>query len=140
MAALLLGAACGSSAEPTDPTASGTGPRVADARFEGDFFLDGVTMDGRLVPLETVATIKFETVFGGLQVKPGCNTYFGSFTLAEDGTASITVPGGTNQDCGGLGFQEEAILTALAGVTSWAETADGFRLDGPSGTSVALTR
>lgn len=133
--------ACGSSAESIDGPADGDGgPRVANARFDGDFIISDVTFDGRPVPLETVPTINFETVFGGLTVKPGCNTYFGSFTLAEDGTASITVPGGTSQDCGGLGSQEEAVLAALAEVTSWAETDDGFRLAGPSGSSLTMTR
>ncbi len=113
---------------------------MANARFDGDFIISDVTFDGRPVPLETVPTINFETVFGGLTVKPGCNTYFGSFTLAEDGTASITVPGGTSQDCGDLGSQEEAVLAALAEVTSWAETDDGFRLAGPSDSSLTMTR
>lgn len=145
---VLLLSACGADAEtgsdgdpgPNSGGQNGEGPRVADARFEGDFLVEQLSDGSGPVPLFTTPSINFETVFGGLTVKPGCNTYFGSFTLAEDGTASMTVAGGSTEDCGGLAPQEEAILETLASVTSWTEVDGGFRLDGTGGRSILLRR
>lgn len=133
---IVLLSGCGADAEsPPGDGGEGDGPRVAHARFEGDFTIAAVTIDGRPLALTTAPAIIFETVFGGLTVKPGCNTYFGSFTLAEDGSASFTVGGGSSQDCGRLDAQEEAILGALAEVSAWSTVDGGFRFDGPSGPS-----
>ncbi len=146
-AVLLVGlAACGSAGDggevtpETGQTVVDGGPRVADVRFEGDFLIVELTLDGQPVTLEAVASMNFETEFGGLVVEPGCNRYFGSFTLNEDGTASFSVAGGENRTCDGLEQQDRLVIQALAAVSSWSESADGFRLDGPGGQSVTVQR
>ncbi len=134
---VVLAAGCGSSELDPDAGSVGDGPRVAHPRFDGDFEVVAISVDGRAVEVDQRPTVQIEAEFGGLTVLPGCNTYFGSFTLAEDGTASFTVTGGTELDCGDLADQEEAVLAALAGATSWVEVDGGFRFDGP-GTEVAV--
>lgn len=131
LGALILLSGCGADGSDDDQGGvTGGEPRVADARFEGDFEIADISRDGQQVALSTAATLNFETVFGGLTVAPGCNTYFGSFTLAEDGTASITVAGGSKEDCGARDAQELVVLDALAAVTAWVETDTGFRFTG----------
>ncbi len=134
VAALL--AACGADVEPAD---GGPG-RVADARFDGDFRIESVSLDGRAIELVQGPRLTIETVFGGLTVEPGCNTYFGSFTLAEDGTASFTVAGGSTEPCAELERQEQAVLAALREATSWSEIDGGFRFDGNAGHSLTIVR
>ncbi|MEM7274661.1 MAG: META domain-containing protein [Actinomycetota bacterium] len=129
--------ACGAVDDGDGPD-GGAGPvdpdrvQVADQRFDGGFLVTAVVLGGEPVELATIASVAIETEFGGLEVLPGCNTYFGSFSLEEDGTASFTIPGGSAQDCGPeLGAQEEAVLAALTAATGWVETGDGFRFEGP---------
>lgn len=134
-------AACGSAEE--DPGEPGDGQvvvdpervEVADIRFDGDFVITEVSLDGQPVSLATVPSLNVETEFGTLLVRPACSTYFGSFSLTEGGMASFTIPGGEDQDCGPAGeAQEAAVLEALRDVTTWSESGDGFRFDGPSAT------
>jgi heat shock protein HslJ len=145
VAALAVGlAACGAAEDP-DPDQPTTniddrGPRVADQRFDGLFLITEAVVGGEPIPLEAVASINFETEFGGLVVEPGCNRYFGSFSLAEDGNASFTVAGGSQNSCDGLEQQDRGVLTALGRVTEWTELGDGFRFDGPSGDSITVGR
>lgn len=153
-ALILLAAACGAS-EPTDQqpgsaTAVNSGPRVASARFDGDFAITELVVASEPVPLQTSATISIETEFGGLSVMPACNNYLGSFTLiesgeaesnlSEEGQASFTIAGGSDNDCGDLDGQEEMVLAALAAVDSWAAVDDGFRFDSPDGFSFTIQR
>lgn len=138
MLAATLVTGCGSS-EPVDgPTDTADGPRVAHPRFEGDFTIDAVELDGSATELVQQPRVTIETRFGGLTVQPGCNTYFGAFTLDEDGTASFTVTGGTDLDCGDLADQEAVVLAALDGATSWTPVDGGFRFDGPT-SSLTIT-
>ncbi len=141
-AALFLLSACGS-ADVDGPAIDGPattddGPRVADQRFDGEFVAISVTVDGQPVTLLTDPLVIIETEFGSLTINPGCNSYFGSFTLAEDGTASFTVAGGSTQDCGELTRQEDAVLAAIAGVESWTATDRGFRFDGRDGDAITV--
>lgn len=131
LGALILLNGCAADGSDGDQAgAKGGEPRVADARFEGDFEIANISRDGQQIALSTAATLNFETVYGGLTVDPGCNTYFGSFTLEEDGTASITIAGGSREVCGALDTQELVVLQALAAVTAWIETDSGFRFTG----------
>lgn len=153
-ALILLTAACGAEEppdqQPDSTTAVNSGPRVASARFDGDFAITELTVAGESVPLQTTATISIETEFGGLSVMPACNTFLGSFTLIEageaesnlsqDGQASFTIAGGSDDDCGDLDGQEEMVLAALAAVDSWAAVDDGFQFDGPDGSSFTIRR
>ena len=113
------------------------GPRVADPRFDGNFEIVAVVVDGSEVGLAQRPAIDIEAEFGGLTVLPGCNTYFGSFTLDDEGPASFTVTGGSDADCGPLADQEEAVLAALAAVDRWTATEAGFRFDG-AGSAVTV--
>jgi heat shock protein HslJ len=124
--------ACGADDTGEGPTSTvdGGGPRVADPRFEGTFVVSELTVDGEVLAIDLLPTVAIDTVFGRLTVEPGCNTFFGSYTLAEDGEASFTIAGGTGRDCPDLADQEEAVVAALRNVTSWTETDDGFRFDG----------
>ncbi len=123
---------------------------MASSRFDGEFAITDLAVADEPVPLRTTATISIESEFGGLSVTPACNTYLGSFTLIEsdeaesnlsdEGQASFTIAGGSDTDCGDLNDQEGLVLTALAAVDSWATTDDGFRFDGPDGSSFTITR
>lgn len=135
---LLALTACGADGIDDGPAASvDDGPRVADARFDGRFDIVEVVVDEDPIALTQQPTIEIEAQFGGLTVLPGCNTYFGSFTLAEDGRASFTVTGGSEQDCGPLDDQEAAVLAVLGAVDQWVEADTGFRLSG-AGSSLSI--
>jgi hypothetical protein len=136
VACLVAAAGCGAG-EPLDGGSPDgqrpdDGPRVADDRFDGEFAITDVVVDGVARPPVQRPSLAIEARFGGLTVNPGCNTYLGSFTLTEDGRASFTVTGGSDLDCGDLTAQEEAVLSALDGATDWAEIDGGFRFDGPA--------
>ena len=131
VAVLALG--CGSSDSEPGAEPIGDGPRVAHPRFDGEFTIVELSLDGGRVGLDQRPSLQIETEFGGLTVMPGCNTYFGSFTLAEDGSASFTVTGGSELDCGPLTDQEAAVLAALDQATAWSEGPGGFRFEGPTG-------
>lgn len=132
--AVLAALASGCGADAGDDGGPGrTGPTVADARFDGAFLVASVTVDGTDFELRDTAALQIDAEFGDLTVRPGCNVYFGSFTLAADGRASFTVAGGSDQDCGGLTDQEDAVLRALRAAESWAEVTGGFRFDGDGG-------
>jgi hypothetical protein len=137
--ALVTVTGCGAAEELDDgPTAPvDDGPRVADARFDGRFDIVDLVVDQEPVSLTQQPTIEIETQFGALTVLPGCNTYFGSFTLASDGRASFTVTGGSGQDCGPLDDQEAAVLAALDAVDQWVEADTGFRFSG-GGSSLSI--
>lgn len=136
---LVVLSACGSAGD-GQAVVDDDGPRVADIRFDGDFVISNLTTQGDPVPLAAVASLNIETEFGGLVVEPGCNTYYGSFTLTDDGTASFSVAGGTNRTCDGLEQQDEPVIRTLTAVSSWSETTDGFRLEGAGGESLTLNR
>lgn len=136
----LILSGCGSSDLDPDGSVITDRVQVADARFEGDFQVTSVTVSGEPVELISVPLVTIETVFGGLTVKPGCNTFFGSFTLADDGLASFTVGGGSDDGCDELGDQEDAVVEVLGSVTSWTEVDDGFRFDGPDGDQLTIAR
>jgi heat shock protein HslJ len=139
LAASALVPACGAAEAGGDPVVSADGgPRMAHPRFDGEFAVTGLVVDGTEAPLEPAPLLVIETRFGGLTVSPGCNTYLGSFTLTEDGVASFTVTGGSDVDCGDLTGQEASVLAALAAVETWTALDGGFRLDGP-GTSLTIT-
>ncbi len=137
---ILIGllSACAAS---TDEVASST-PSVAPRRFDGEYRLISLTVTGEEQPLPASATIEFDTVDGRLVVQAGCNTYFGSFSLADDeaaGSASFTVPGGTSTPCPDeVANQEKAILMALADVTFWRQLPEGIELSSPTGELVIL--
>ena len=136
---LALVAACGSAEPGGAPAVTvGDGPRVAHPRFDGAFVITGLVLDGSPVALEQRPALEIETVFGGLTVLSGCNTYFGAFTLDEDGTASFTLAGGSDLDCGPLAGQEDAVLAALEGAQTWTVVDGGFRFDGP-GASITVS-
>ena len=128
-----LAAACGSAETIDEPgqLAAADGPQVADPRFDGEFAITALSIDGQDVELASLPLITIETEFGALTVSPGCNMYFGSFTLAESGLASFTIAGGSSDDCGALAGQETDVLTALEQATGWTEAGDGFTFTGP---------
>jgi hypothetical protein len=135
---LVVTPACGASEPDGEPQVTvDDGPRVADPRFDGVFEITELAVDGSPVSLVEGPTLEIETTFGGLTVRPGCNTHLGSFTLADDGVASFTVTGGSDLGCDDLGPQEQAVLAALAAVDTWTEIDGGFRFDGP-GASITV--
>jgi heat shock protein HslJ len=122
---LLLAVVAGGCGAESDPPPAG-----AD-RFDGSFQIVAVDRPEIVDPLSQLPQLLIGTEFGDLEVLPGCNTYYGSFTLTDDGTASFTVTGGTDLDCGLLDPQEDAILAALDATERWEETAEGFVFVGP---------
>lgn len=139
VSALVL-AACGAGSDDAHGNDGSTGPTVVDARFDGDFTVTELSLAGPDVELVTAPVITIDSVFGGLTVKPGCNTYFGSLTLTDEGQASFTVTGGSDQDCGELATQEEAMLDGLARVTGWREAPGGLRFSDGAGTELVVRR
>ncbi len=63
-----------------------------------------------------------------------CHSIFGSLTLTDEGNASFTIPGATNQPCDD-NFQaiENALIRSLESVTTWERQADQLILTGPRG-------
>lgn len=135
--------ACGADegfGEPDPTTITTDRVQVADARFDGEFQITSLTIDGQDIGLDSRPILSIETVFGGLSLMAGCNTYFGSFTLSEDGEASFTIAGGSSQECADLAEQEQAVLDALAATTRWEQTDGGFRFTDEGGTELTARR
>jgi len=79
-------------------------------------------------------TVDLDVVTGALTVVTPCNQHLGSFSLEADGRASLTITGGTNDDCPTAEGAQVLLLEVVAGVNRW--TGDGQQLDlvGPGGT------
>jgi hypothetical protein len=127
---LALAASCGSDQSGSEP-GSTSQVTTAPLRFDGRLTIVELELDEQAIPLENRPSLLIDAEFGGLEVRPGCNTRFGSFTLTADGAASFTVPGGTTSSCDALGDQEAAIDDALGRVEAWSATEEGVVFTGP---------
>ena len=108
LAFLLTG--CGS----TDPAPVTT---VADGRYR----VEGLGPDTASASEPAEAMLfEVDARFGGLEIDTSCGTLFGSYTLADDGTAGVTVAGGSSRDCSEqAAIDRAALMTILAGVDQW---------------------
>ena len=140
--AAVLGAGCAAAETASGDDIPNNYPTIAPASVQGRFDVveivvgaDSVDLDGAVAP-----TISFDVVTGELQIEPDCNLYLGSFTLSPDGSASMTVTGGTKVDCPSGPDHEDRVLAAFAAIDRWAETSDGIELRGSQSTRILLRR
>lgn len=140
LGALLL-SACGADDRTANPDTN-PGPTVADSQFSGHFTIADVADEGELLTLSAPYAVEFETEYGTLTVTGPCNDYLGSFSLEQNGRASITLPGATNKSCSvELSEEELLVVQLLERAANWTETTSGFRLESTSTrTSVSLAR
>lgn len=113
---------------PLDP--SETVPGGGFGVFDGEWVLIAGPRDQvpTGLPLELVVEDATSTVVA----RTACNQLSGSYTLSDDGSASISLPGATKKACepGHEQLQDEA-KALLEAVTAWERSADQIRLTGP---------
>lgn len=98
-----------------------------------------VSTDGPLVGAALVLEINIaDAVVRGESL---CHSIFGSLTLTDEGDASFTIPGATNQVCDD-NFQaiEDELVDSLESVTAWERRADQLILTGPEGLALEFRR
>lgn len=130
--AVLLLIGCGTAADseiPGSEIPSGY-PTIASPDFQGTFEIIGATVDGLSLDLGTASTrlMTFDVVTGEAMVDLGCDRRLGSFTLAADGQASITLTGRMEVDPCSPSEVDESILELVDRVERWEPTEGGFRL------------
>lgn len=142
--AILLLIGCGTAANSEIP---GSGipsgyPTIASPDFQGTFELTGATVDGQSLDLGAAATrqIAFDVVTGAATVDLGCDRRLGSFTLAADGQASVTLTGRIEVDPCSPSEIDESILDLIDRVERWESNGDGFRLLAAGGDGLMLSR
>ena len=88
----------------------------------------------------TVLDLNTETM--ALEGAAGCGIFYGSFTFgaaADPAFAGFTIPGRTESSCGDdARAEQELVIAALEGTTSFAEVGDSLELIGDD-TSATLT-
>jgi hypothetical protein len=117
-------------------------PTVASSDVDGRFDMTEIVAEGHGVDLDGRATpvVSVDVVTGGIEVDVVCNRYLGSFTLDPDQRASVTLTGGTSEDCGADNRLEAAIVEIFDRVDHWDRSAGGFQLTSTVGDLIGLTR
>ncbi len=138
----LLGAGCAAAETASGDDIPDNYPTIAPTSVQGRFEVVEIVVGAEAVALEAAVppTVSFDVVTGELQVEPDCNLYLGSFTLSPDGTASMTVTGGTKVDCPSGPDHEDRVLAAFAAIDRWVETSGGIELRGSQSTRILLRR
>ncbi len=139
---VLIGCGAGPDSE-TSGTAIPDGyPTIASPDFHATFEVTGSTIGGREVELEAASTrqMAFDVVTGEARVDLGCDRRLGSFTLADDGQASITLTGRQAVDPCPPSEVDDALWELIDRVERWEQTADGLRLVAAGGDDLVLTR
>lgn len=118
----------------------GAGSRETMPSLAGTWVLERLEMDGQEVPLPSkedgdamAPTMTIE--LGEIRGESGCNSFSGSLTIDEDGSASINDLANTEMACMGEGLMdfEQVYLSALRAVTGWEADPDGIALIGDGG-------
>ena len=127
----LLAAACGSDAADTETGAPPDDGGDTRPSVVGDWILETLTTNGVEVARpddEIDMTIAGGEIRGNL----GCNSFFGSIDVADDGSVVIGAIGQTEMACADQGRMEfeAAYGQALGSVTAWAVDLAGLTLSG----------
>ena len=140
MALFLIG--CGTAA---DSETGGGGipdgyPTIASADFQGTFEIVGATIAGQPLELVTISTrqIDFDVVTGAATVDLGCERRLGSFTLADDGQASITLTGRIEIEPCSPSDVDDSLVELIDRIERWEPTDGGFRLVAAGGDDLVL--
>jgi len=115
-------------------------PTIASADFQGTFEITGATIAGRPLELGTASTrqIDFDVVTGAATVDLGCERRLGSFTLAGDGQASITLTGSIEIDPCSPSDLDDSLLELIDRVERWEPIDGGYRLLAAGGDDLVL--
>lgn len=147
VASTLLMAACGTG----DPGADSAGPTVAPTRIGGTYEIERLVVDGADATIGELGVdgarrVVIDAEFGGLRIETACGALLGSFTLEADGSAGVTVAGGSTRECSAAAAEQRAeLLAALGRVDGWtaddaaAGPAEQLELTSPTDTLI-LTR
>ncbi len=140
-ASVLLLAACAA-----DDTASGAAipdgyPTIASAEFNGSFAITAATVAGSAVELDPASSrlVGFDVVTGAAEVDLGCDRRLGSFTMTDDGRASITLTGQIVVDPCSPSDVDDDLWALIERVERWESTDGGFRLIATGGDNLVLT-
>ena len=142
-AGLLLLGACAADTEragPGDPIPDGY-PTVASADFDDTFEITAATIGGGVIDFDdaSVRSAEFDVVTGAATIDIGCDRRLGSFTLAADQRASVTLTGRIEVDPCQLSDIDDALWALIEQVDRWESTDSGFRLIAPGGDNLTLT-
>lgn len=127
----VLAAGCGSSEEEADGP---TGPTVATTELGGTYQLTQLQVDGDEVAIDAIEVgdgldVTIDAAFGGLRLDTACGVLLGSFSLAEDGRAGVTIAGGSTIDCSAAARgQQDELVSALGRIDAWSAEGDATPL------------
>lgn len=111
MVALMVMSACGASGYRAEE----------DARFDGAWELISLEPShdhGRVM-------MTFDTTVMNVQVTTTCRSLLGSYTLSDDGTAGLSLPGGTTSVCSGTNDRrDQELALMLESVQRWEQIGD----------------
>lgn len=116
-------------ATPTVPSkpSSETVPGGGIGIFGGQWLLEGTTGLDPNLALELVV----DDDASSISVRTSCNTLSGSYTLASNGSASMTLPGATKKACESEPQRlEQLALETLEDITSWESDETSLTLIG----------
>ena len=139
---VLITSACGTSGSASPPAAAGvqhrpsTIPGGGIGVFDGAWQLDEISItDLSSTPFDAtdlanvILLLDVEDDTSTIMVNSNCHRRSGSYTLREDGSASITLPGSTTQRCDEAAASLEDLgIGALESVVSWQQEGDRLTL------------
>ncbi len=138
----LVGCAGSATGDSPDNAIPAGYPTIASPDFHGTFEIGDVTVDGSTVDPAPGSTplVDLDVVTGAVTLDLGCVRRLGSFTLAADGTASITLTGQIEVDPCPPQDPDDPLLDLLGRVERWEPAGDGFRLVAAGGDHLVLVR
>lgn len=109
-------------------------PAENDDPIAGQWTVTRLITDDTPVGLGTSSIlIDISSAESSVTIEGPCQRLYGSFSFFDDGTASFTLPGSTTNECQPADEQlEDALRSALEGVTAWTRTGDRLVLRAPS--------
>lgn len=114
-----------------------------DDLITGQWRVTDLVVAGTAIDLgQSNLVIDLSTAESSLRADTGCQRLFGSFTFTDDGIASFTVPGRSDNDCAATDQQiEDAFIGAVTAVRSWDQAEDRltFRSDPQAESRIELT-
>jgi heat shock protein HslJ len=134
LALILIVSACGDDntdvgAENPDDKGDNVSDPATRPSVGGEWILVGLKVDGDDVTLVD-SDLRIVVASGEVTGNLGCNSFFGSFAAADDGTLVVGGLGQTEMACEGKMDFESVYGPALSSVTAWNVDPEGMTLAG----------
>ena len=125
----LVGCAAGADSQPQNGAVPDGYPTIASTDFNGMFEIAEATIDGAPLSVGAAATtiMEFDVVTGAATVDLGCDRRLGSFTLADDMRASITLTGRIEIEPCTASAIDDALWELIDRLERWEPVNGGLR-------------